>query len=48
MTLHIINNRARFIGDIRPANKQLYTRSSIETIKGFRTAEVIVITLLGK
>ena len=48
MTLHIINNWARFIGDIRPASKQLYTGSGMENIKGFRTAKVTVITPLGK
>ena len=48
MTLYIINNQVRFIGNIRPASNQLYTGSSIENIEGFRTAKVIVITLLGK
>ena len=47
-TLYIINNRARFIGDIQPASKQLYIGSGIENIKDFGTAEVTVITPLGK
>jgi hypothetical protein len=46
--LHVINDRARFIGDIRPASKQLYTGSGIDNIEGFGTAKVTVITPLGK
>ena len=48
MNIHVINNRVRFIGDIRLASNQLYARSSIENIKGFGIAKVIVITPLGK
>ena len=48
MNIYVINNQARFIGDIWPASNQLYTGSGIENIKGFRTAEVTIITLLGK
>ena len=48
MTLYVINDRVRFIGNIQPASKQLYTGSSMENIKGFRTAKVTVITPLRK
>ena len=47
-TLYVINDRARFIGDIRLASNQLYIESGIENIEGFRTAKVTVITPLGK
>ena len=48
MNIYVINNRARFIGDIRPASDYLYAGSGMEKIEGFGTAKVIVITLLGK
>jgi len=47
-TIHVINDRARFIGDIRPTSDQLYAGSGIENIEGFGTAEVTVITPSGK
>lgn len=47
-TVHVINDRTRFISDIRPASDQLYAGSGTKNIEGFGAAEVTVITPLGR
>jgi hypothetical protein len=47
-TLHIINDRARFVDDIRPSTELIDAGSRLESIKGFGTAKVMINTPEGK
>ena len=41
-TLHIINDRLRFINKLRLSNNFIYTRIGIDLIKGIGTAAITI------
>jgi hypothetical protein len=47
-TIHVVNNQARFISDIKPTLDRLYAGLNIEEIVGYSTAIVIINRLIGK
>ena len=47
-TIHVINDRARFISDIEPASDHIYTGSHTEEIVGYGTAVVTIDHPKGK
>jgi len=47
-SLHVFNDRARFISDIKPIIKRVYISSYIEEIVGYSIAAVIINNLKGK
>ena len=47
-TVHVVNDRARFISDIEPTSDRLYAGSNTEEIVGYGTAIVTIDRPMGK
>jgi len=47
-SLHVFNDRARFISDIKPIIERVYIGSHIEEIVGYSTAVVTINNPKGK
>ena len=46
-TIHAINNRSRFVNELRLSNDFIYAGTGLDLIKDFRTTKIIIQTLDG-